>query len=326
MTHCSPGKFLLLGSPVLFERLVDSLLEVLEDVAEVADVVAADEELAAFVGELLGLLGGRRSDGAHDRDAFLLALCEEQFEAVFDFRNAHVVGFEDAHGEREVGRADGDGADAGHCQDLINVVVEFGILGERDDEGLFVALTDIFREGEIRIDTVACAAAVGGGSADAFRRELGVADSFLDVGCASAIVYIAGLEKLPVYIGGWLLGLTDNKYLFLLIINLGFLLMGMVFDTNTITLIFLPMVLGTVQALHIDLIHFGVIFVVNMMIGLLTPPFGNLLFTTSAITSAPMNKLIKRLIPMIGVLFACLLLLTYIPQFSTFLPSMMLGK
>ena len=135
-----------------------------------------------------------------------------------------------------------------------------------------------------------------------------------------------GAEKLPVYIGGWLLGLTDNKYLFLLIINLGFLLMGMVFDTNTITLIFLPMVLGTVQALHIDLIHFGVIFVVNMMIGLLTPPFGNLLFTTSAITSAPMNKLIKRLIPMIGVLFACLLLLTYIPQFSTFLPSMMLGK
>ncbi|MBQ6362674.1 MAG: TRAP transporter large permease [Lachnospiraceae bacterium] len=148
----------------------------------------------------------------------------------------------------------------------------------------------------------------------------------ITVGCASAIVYIAGLEKLPVYIGGWLLGLTDNKYLFLLIINLGFLLMGMVFDTNTITLIFLPMVLGTVQALHIDLIHFGVIFVVNMMIGLLTPPFGNLLFTTSAITSAPMNKLIKRLIPMIGVLFVCLLLLTYIPQFSTFLPSMMLGK
>ena len=132
----------------------------------------------------------------------------------------------------------------------------------------------------------------------------------ITVGCASAIVYIAGLEKLPVYIGGWLLGLTDNKYLFLLIINLGFLLMGM----------------GTVQALHIDLIHFGVIFVVNMMIGLLTPPFGNLLFTTSAITSAPMNKLIKRLIPMIGVLFVCLLLLTYIPQFSTFLPSMMLGK
>jgi TRAP-type C4-dicarboxylate transport system permease large subunit len=74
---------------------------------------------------------------------------------------------------------------------------------------------------------------------------------------------------------------------FLILINLIFLLMGMVFDTNTITLIFLPMVIGTVEALGIDFIHFGVIFVVNMMLGLLTPPFGNLLFTTSAITTAP---------------------------------------
>ena len=148
----------------------------------------------------------------------------------------------------------------------------------------------------------------------------------ITVGCASAIVYIAGKEKLPVYIGGWLLGVTANKYVFLILINLIFLLMGMVFDTNTITLIFLPMVMGTVEALGIDLIHFGVIFVVNMMLGLLTPPFGNLLFTTSAITTASMSELIRKLIPMIAVLFICLLLLTYVPAFSTLLPSMMMGS
>lgn len=145
----------------------------------------------------------------------------------------------------------------------------------------------------------------------------------ITVGCASAVVYIAGLEKLPTIIGAWMLDLTDNKYIFLLVLNCVFLFMGMIFDTNTITLIFLPMVMGTVDLFGIDYVHFGVIFVVNMMIGLLTPPFGNLLFTTSAITSAPMSRLIKKLIPMIAILFGVLLLLTYVPALSTFLPSLM---
>lgn len=147
----------------------------------------------------------------------------------------------------------------------------------------------------------------------------------ITVGCASAIVYIAGMEKLPAIIGGWMLTLTSNKYIFLLLMNMMFLFMGMIFDTNTITLIFLPMVMGTVSALGIDYIHFGVIFVVNMMIGLLTPPFGNLLFVTSAITTAPMSRLIRKLLPMIVILMLVLLILTYVPEFSTFLPSMMKG-
>lgn len=145
----------------------------------------------------------------------------------------------------------------------------------------------------------------------------------ITVGCASAIVYIAGLEKLPAVIGGWILGVTNNKYVFLLIVNIMFFFMGMIFDTNTITLIFLPMIMSTVTALQIDLIQFGVIFVVNMMIGLLTPPFGSLLFVTSAITTAPMSKLIKKLIPMILVLIVDLMLLTYIPVLSTLLPNLM---
>lgn len=145
----------------------------------------------------------------------------------------------------------------------------------------------------------------------------------ITVGCASAIVYIAGLEKLPAVIGGWILGVTNNKYVFLLIVNIMFFFMGMIFDTNTITLIFLPMIMSTVTALQIDLIQFGVIFVVNMMIGLLTPPFGSLLFVTSAITTAPMSKLIKKLIPMLLVLIVDLMLLTYIPVLSTLLPNLM---
>lgn len=145
----------------------------------------------------------------------------------------------------------------------------------------------------------------------------------ITVGCASAIVYIAGLEKLPAVIGGWMLNVTTNKYVFLLLLNVMFLFMGMIFDTNTITLIFLPMVMGTVTALGIDPVHFGVIFVVNMMIGLLTPPFGSLLFVTSAIATAPMAQLIKKLLPMLFVLVFVLLLLTYIPALSLALPSLM---
>ena len=145
------------------------------------------------------------------------------------------------------------------------------------------------------------------------------------VGCAAVIVYISGLERLPQVMGGWILGLTDNKYVFLLIVNIMFLVMGCLFDTNTITLVFLPLLLNSLAAMEIDLVYFGVVFTVNMMIGLLTPPFGSLLFVTSAISECSMGELIKALIPMILILIASLLLITYVPNLIMYLPGLMKG-
>ena len=99
-------------------------------------------------------------------------------------------------------------------------------------------------------------------------------------------------------------------------------MLGMFIDTSTIMLVFIPMVLPLVKSLGIDLTHFGVMIVVNMMIGLTTPPFGVLLFITSGITGTPLQDIIKDTIPMIFVLIIVLFMITYIPEIVLFLPNM----
>lgn len=131
-------------------------------------------------------------------------------------------------------------------------------------------------------------------------------------------------EQIPQAVGSLMLGITDNKYVLLLIINIVFLVLGMFIDTFTIMLVFIPMVLPLVKALGIDLTHFGVMIVLNMMIGLTTPPFGVLLFIVSGITKVPLQEIIKETMPLIGVLIVVLFLITYIPGIVLFLPEMFL--
>jgi TRAP-type C4-dicarboxylate transport system permease large subunit len=96
----------------------------------------------------------------------------------------------------------------------------------------------------------------------------------------------------------------------------------MFIDTSTITVVFVPMVLPLVKLLGIDLVHFGVVVVLNMMIGLSTPPFGVLLFIVSGISDTPLNKVIKEILPMIAVMIGLLFLLTYVPDIVLFLPRL----
>jgi tripartite ATP-independent transporter DctM subunit len=144
----------------------------------------------------------------------------------------------------------------------------------------------------------------------------------LIVGASFTFSFIVALEQIPALVGSVLLGITENKYVLLFLINIIFLLLGMFVDTSTIMLVFIPMVLPLVKALGIDLTHFGVMIVVNMMIGLTTPPFGVLLFITSGITGTPLQDIIKDTIPMIFVLIAVLFLITYVPEVVLFLPNM----
>ena len=146
----------------------------------------------------------------------------------------------------------------------------------------------------------------------------------LIVGSAYAFSFIVAKEQIPQAVGGLLLGITDNKYVLLLIINIVFLVLGMFIDTSTIMLVFIPMVLPLVKALGIDLTHFGVMIVLNMMIGLTTPPFGVLLFIVSGITKVPLQEIIKETLPLIGVLIVVLFLITYIPGIVLFLPELFL--
>lgn len=142
------------------------------------------------------------------------------------------------------------------------------------------------------------------------------------VGTAYAFSYIVAIEHIPAMVAEFLLDVTENKYLLLLLINIVFLILGMFIDTMAITLVFIPIVLPLVQMLGIDLVHFGVIITLNMMIGLSTPPFGMLLFVVSGISDTPLRMIIKEMIPMIVVMIGVLLLLTYVPAIVTFLPRM----
>jgi tripartite ATP-independent transporter DctM subunit len=142
------------------------------------------------------------------------------------------------------------------------------------------------------------------------------------VGSAYVFSYIVAIERIPNMVAEFLLNVTENKFVLLLLINVTFIILGMFVDTMTIILVFIPIVLPLVQALGIDLVHFGVVITLNMMIGLSTPPFGMLLFVVSGISGTPLKVVIKAVAPMLLVLFGVLFLITYIPPLVTFMPNL----
>lgn len=142
------------------------------------------------------------------------------------------------------------------------------------------------------------------------------------VGCAYAFSYIVTIEKIPNLVASLLLGMTNNKFIMLLLINVLFLILGMFIDTMAITLVFIPIVIPLINALGINLVHFGVVIVLNMMIGLSTPPYGMLLFVVAGISGTPLKKVIKEILPMIAVIVVVLFLITYIPDFVLFIPKL----
>jgi tripartite ATP-independent transporter DctM subunit len=142
------------------------------------------------------------------------------------------------------------------------------------------------------------------------------------VGSAYVFSYIVAIEKIPNVVAEFLLNVTENKYILLLLINITFIILGMFVDTMTIILVFIPIVLPLVESLGIDLVHFGVVITLNMMIGLSTPPFGMLLFVVSGISGTPLKVVIKSIFPMLLVLFSVLFLITYVPELVTFIPDL----
>jgi len=142
------------------------------------------------------------------------------------------------------------------------------------------------------------------------------------VGSAYAFSYIVTIEQIPNFVANLMLSITQNKYLILIMINVAFLVLGMFIDTMAITLVFIPIVLPIINHLGIDLVHFGVVIVLNMMIGLSTPPYGMLLFVVSGISGTPLKAIIKEIMPMIFVIVIVLFLITYIPDLVLFIPKM----
>ena len=119
-----------------------------------------------------------------------------------------------------------------------------------------------------------------------------------------------------------LVGLDVSPLVFLLGVNLLLLALGCLLDATTIILVIIPLFLPTCRELGIDLVHFGVVAVVNCMIGLITPPYGMLLFVINAVTRIPLAEIIAETWGFLAVLIAALLILILLPEMVLFLPRL----
>lgn len=133
--------------------------------------------------------------------------------------------------------------------------------------------------------------------------------------------YVLATEQIPARIAEGFAALDLGPLGFLLVANLVFLVLGCLLDTTTLLLVMVPLLLPVAKALGVDLVHFGVVIVVNMMIGLLTPPYGVLLFVLSGLAGVPVKPIVRELLPFILVLVAVLLLITLVPSLVLALPA-----
>ena len=140
------------------------------------------------------------------------------------------------------------------------------------------------------------------------------------VACASLFTWVITVNQVPQAVTAYLKAAITNKYMLLLIINIILLIAGTFIDTTSAIVIFAPLFIPLVKAMGIDLIHFGLIIAVNLTIGMCTPPLGVCLFVSGSIAKISLKDQMHDLLPMLGVLIVVLLLVTYIPELTLFLP------
>ena len=143
---------------------------------------------------------------------------------------------------------------------------------------------------------------------------------------ASSFGYIMTLMQIPLQITTAFTTLSDNRYVILMLINVLLLALGTLMDMAPLILILTPILLPVVTAIGIDPVHFGMIMMVNLGMGLITPPVGGVLFVGSAVAKLPMETVVKALLPFYIGLFLVLMAVTYLPSLSLWLPQVVLSK
>ena len=138
---------------------------------------------------------------------------------------------------------------------------------------------------------------------------------------ASLFELYMSCEHIPEMLTGVLFEMTQNKYVMLLLINVLLLILGMFFEGGAILIVMTPLLTPVAEALGVDLIHFGIMCIVNTMIGGLTPPFGSMMFTCCSITGCRLGTFVKECAPFIAVLLFVLLMVTYIPGLTMWIPG-----
>ena len=145
----------------------------------------------------------------------------------------------------------------------------------------------------------------------------------LVIGGALIFNYVVASENIPNTVAVFLDSIDMSPIMFLIMVNVLLLLLGCILDATTILLVIIPLFLPAARELGIDLVHFGVVVVVNTMIGLITPPYGILLFVINATTGAPMRDMIREIWPFMLALISALLIITFIPGIVLWLPRLL---
>lgn len=145
----------------------------------------------------------------------------------------------------------------------------------------------------------------------------------LIIGASSVLSFVLSFTGLPAVISRMVLGITDNKYVLLLIMNIFLLIVGTFMDMAPALLIFTPIFLPIVRSFGMSAVHFGVMIVFNLAVGTITPPVGNVLFVGCSLAKLKLEVVLKAIVPMFWAIMAALLLTTYIPALSEWLPSVL---
>ena len=160
-----------------------------------------------------------------------------------------------------------------------------------------------------------------------YKALLGSGRQMATVGLliAGALVfnYVVTKEDVPKSVQQFLAGYELGKVGFLLLVNVLLLVLGALLEGGTILLVIVPILIPTARALGIDMVHFGLVVTVNLMIGLITPPYGLLLFIVSSLARAPLTAVIRETMPYVWVLIAALGFLTFVPDAVLWLPRLL---
>jgi len=152
---------------------------------------------------------------------------------------------------------------------------------------------------------------------------LGTSSVMLIIIAASVFGQYMSWERIPHELTKSILAFSSDPWAILVVINILLLVLGMFLEGGALLIIVAPLLVPIMKTLNVDLIHFGLIMIVNIMIGGITPPFGSMMFTTCAITGATVGDFVKEIMPFIFALLVVLVIVTYMPSVVMFLPNLL---
>jgi len=160
----------------------------------------------------------------------------------------------------------------------------------------------------------------------AFETIRASAGILLIVAVAALFGWILSVEMVPQHLTGVMLSISKDPYVLLLIVNVLLVVVGMFLDSTTAILVIAPIIAKPLVAAGVDPVHLGMVVVFNLMIGLLTPPMGLALYLVADIAKVSMKEVLKQMVPYYLPLAVTLLLITYVPALTTWIPRMALGN